>query len=104
METSLTRNIFPFSQGDPGPEGTRGLPGEVGNKGARVSMEQAWWQPGGRGSSGATQGSMLAFLLMHSVLVSFFAVQGEQGLPGPRGPSGAVGEPGRIVSHTWAYV
>lgn len=31
---------LPFSQGDPGPEGTRGLPGEVGNKGARVSMEQ----------------------------------------------------------------
>lgn len=36
----LARNIFLFSQGDPGPEGTRGLPGEVGNKGARVSMEQ----------------------------------------------------------------
>lgn len=46
----------------------------------------------------------LAFLLMNCVLVSFFAVQGEQGLPGPRGPSGAVGEPGRIVSHTWACV
>lgn len=52
-----------------------------------------------------------AFLLMHVclylplyVLVSCFVLQGDQGLPGPRGPSGAVGEPGKIVSHPGAFV
>lgn len=30
---------LPFPQGDPGPEGPRGLAGEVGNKGAKVGEQ-----------------------------------------------------------------
>lgn len=118
-----------LSQGDPGPEGPRGLAGEVGGKGAKVSggggtQLPGWgrcaWDPppsaalplqalrlsaedGGRARD-LLEGSR-APSRPHSVLTTGFlgcscplSLQGDRGLPGPRGPQGALGEPGKQVS------
>lgn len=126
MQTKLTWPFF--SQGDPGPEGPRGLAGEVGNKGAKASghgwvVTGATCPPAGGAAPGAPAFSCpppsdsargplwsglrasrraaqphLAHVHSESQALHPSSFQGDRGLPGPRGPQGTVGEPGKQVN------
>lgn len=74
-------------QGEMGSEGLRGLPGETGNKGAKVRfilpLSDSNLSPG------------ILIVLLFPVIA-----QGDNGLPGPRGSPGAPGEAGRNVGES----
>lgn len=73
-------------QGEMGPEGLRGLPGESGSKGAKVRFILP------HSNFSLSPGIMIFFYLFPTI------AQGDNGLPGPRGAPGAPGEAGRNVS------
>lgn len=76
--------LIPLFQGEMGSEGLRGLPGESGDKGAKVRFISP----------------LLNFNLSLGIIMFYLfptITQGDNGLPGPRGSPGAPGEPGRNV-------
>lgn len=76
--------LITLFQGEMGSEGLRGLPGESGNKGAKVRFISP----------------LLNFNLSLGIIIFYLfpiITQGDNGLPGPRGSPGAPGEPGRNV-------
>uniref|UniRef100_A0A4W6CHK0 Collagen type VI alpha 2 chain n=1 Tax=Lates calcarifer TaxID=8187 RepID=A0A4W6CHK0_LATCA len=77
--------------GHPGDVGERGLPGTDGDKGRRGD-----YGPKGAQGPDGTKGEKVHPNPLHLFsTLSHSSEQGDNGLPGPRGPAGTPGEPGR---------